>query len=117
MFRFFRLLKKKQKCPNLSPSVMSFGEFYNAFDASWGRRVRSGRNGGIVACQAVPSLEIWILENWSKGDVPVPPEVQRLYDEAVGDLYQRPEPIELSNKGREHRRTRSIERGSRFLLI
>ena len=95
MFRFFRLLKKSRSVPISLPSVMSFGEFYNAFDVLREDAYALGEMAGIVACQAVPSLEIWVIENWSKGDVPVPPEVQRLYDEAVDDLYQRPEPIEL----------------------
>ena len=95
MFRFFGLLKKSRSVPISLPSVMSFGEFYNAFDVLREDAYALGEMAGIVACQAVPSLEIWIRENWSKGNVPVPSEVQRLYDEAVKDLYQRPEPIEL----------------------
>ena len=116
MFRFFRLLKKSRSVPISLPSVMSFGEFYNAFDVLREDAYALGEMAGIVACQAVPSLEIWILENWSKGDVPVPPRFSGFMMKPLGISISDRSPSS-SNKGGNIAEPRSIERGSRFLLI
>ncbi len=92
----FGLLKKNRNVQISLPSVMRFGELCRNLDVLREDVYVLGEVAGIVACQAVPSLETWVLENWSKGDVPVPIEIQRLYDEAVTDLLnQRLELIEL----------------------
>ena len=92
---FFGILKKNKGVPIFLPPVMSFGEFCNAFDVLREDAYFLGEMAGIVACQAVPFLDVWIIENWAKGDVPIPLEIQQLYDEAVEDFYQRPEHVEL----------------------
>jgi hypothetical protein len=92
---FFWLPEKNRSVQISLPPVMSFCQLCRNLDVLMEDVYVLGEVAGIVACQAVPSLEIWVLENWSKGDVLIPLEVQRLYDEAVDDLYQRPELIKL----------------------
>lgn len=86
---FFRSPKKDRGVSISLPPVMSFGEFCNVFEVLRGDVYTLGEMAGIVACQTVPVLDVWIIENWTKGDVPVPIEIQRLYDEAVTDLHHR----------------------------
>ena len=72
------------------PPVMSFNTLCKSLDVLKGDVYTLGaKMAGIVACQAVPVLENWVIENWSKGDVPVPLEIQRLHDEAMNDLNRR----------------------------
>ncbi len=70
-------------------SVMGFSELHRALDALKEDVYALGEVAGIVACQAVPFLENWVIENWTKGDTPIPIKIQQLYDEAVNDLNRR----------------------------
>ncbi len=92
---FFGILKRNKGVPIFLPPVMSFGEFCNAFDVLREDAYFLGEMAGIVACQTVPFLEIWIRKNWSRGNVPVHIDIQQLYNEAVTDLHQRRKPIKL----------------------
>lgn len=83
---------RKKRPPSLPPaqSVMTFDELCKAIDVLKEEVYCSGESAGVIACQAVPSLELWILENWgTKNNTPIPNEIQRLYDEAVIDLRQK----------------------------
>lgn len=86
---FFGILRKNRSVSISLPPVMSFGEFCNVFEVLREDVYTLGEMAGIVACQTVPVLDVWIIENWTKGDVPIPVETQRLYDEAVTDLHHR----------------------------
>lgn len=85
----FGLMKKDRRVSISLPPVMSFGEFCNVFEGLREDAYTLGVMAGIVACQTVPVLEVWISENWTKGDVPIPIKIQRLYDEVVTDLHHR----------------------------
>lgn len=91
MANFLDTLGKKKLPPlPLAQSVMMFREFYLRVDDLKEDVYCFGEDAGIVACQTVPSLEIWILENWgTKKDTFIPNEIQKLYDEAVTDLKQK----------------------------
>lgn len=69
---------------------MTFEKFCEAFDILREEVYGLGEDAGIVACQTVPFLEIWILENWgTKKNTPIPNEIQKLYDEVVTDPKQK----------------------------
>lgn len=66
------------------PAVMSFGGLCDAFNAL---EKEASVSGGVVARQAVQSLDHWIRENWGmKKDTPIPFAIQQLYDKATEDL-------------------------------
>ncbi|MEK7179761.1 MAG: hypothetical protein AAB689_01905 [Patescibacteria group bacterium] len=89
MSRFFGILKRNRSVQIFLPPVISFDEFWNAFDVLRENAYFLGEMAGIIACQTVPFLENWVIENWSKGDVPIPLDIQQLYNEVVEDFYQR----------------------------
>ena len=86
---FFGILRRDRSVSISLPPVMSFCQLCRDFDVLREDAYFLGEMAGIVACQAAPFLDVWIIENWSKGDVPIPLEIQQLYDEAVEDFYQR----------------------------
>ncbi len=85
----FKLFQKKRSVSVSIPSAMSFGELREVLDILKEEIYFSGEVAGIVACQAVPAMELWIRRNWGmKDNTPIPAEIQRLYNETVIDFYK-----------------------------
>ena len=65
---------------------MNFGGLCDAFDVL---KEEASNSGGIIARQAIQSIDRWIRENWGmKRDVPIPFAIQQLYDKATKGLDQ-----------------------------